>query len=79
MFDVVPASSGYLSQKQSVATAGTTPRHFLVTPDGRYLLAALRYESEVEVFAINPEDGTLNSRGSVDFVMPEQPTSMEFV
>ncbi len=42
VFDVVGAEDGYLLQKQSVAPAGSTPRHFLLTPNGRFMAVALR-------------------------------------
>ncbi len=53
MFDVVDSEDGYLLQKQAVLPAGSTPRHFLLTPDGTYMLVALKVESDIEIFAID--------------------------
>lgn len=39
------------------------PRHFLITPDGRYLLAACRDGHCVQVFALDVETGNLTDTG----------------
>lgn len=42
---------------------GAHPRHFNITPDGRWLLCACRDTDEVEVYAVSPEDGSLRATG----------------
>ena len=46
-------------QSQTLLTEGTTPRNFVVTEDGSYLVAALRYEDKLAVYSISQEDGAL--------------------
>ncbi len=40
---------------------GTHPRHFNISPDGTLLLCACRDSDTIEIYRINPEDGTLEN------------------
>ena len=44
---------------------GIHPRNFAITPNGKFLLAACRDSNDIEVFSINPEDGSLSPNGEV--------------
>ena len=44
----------------SYRKTGLHPRNFAITPDGKYLLVACRDSYCIQVFAINPKDGTLS-------------------
>ena len=66
------ADDGLLTKVVRTPTEGH-PRHFLITPDGRYLLAACRDGSCVQVFAINASDGTLTDTGTRLNVAPDGP------
>ncbi len=49
--------SGKLTRKYEFASGGQTPRNFLITPDGNYLLCANQNSNNVVVFRINPDKG----------------------
>ena len=66
------ADDGLLTKVARTPTEGH-PRHFLITPDGRYLLAACRDGHCVQVFAINSSDGTLTDTGTRLDVAPDGP------
>ena len=45
----------------SYRETGLHPRNFAITPDGKYMLVACRDSYCIQVFAINPKDGTLSA------------------
>jgi 6-phosphogluconolactonase (cycloisomerase 2 family) len=53
---------GLLTRIDKVRTEGH-PRHFFITPDGRFLLAACRDGQCVQVFAIDARSGKLTATG----------------
>lgn len=53
---------GRIIRMDKVLTEGH-PRHFFITPDGRFLLAACRDGHCVQVFAIDENNGTLSDTG----------------
>ncbi len=57
IFSVSP-TDGTLT-KAGYQPTGKHPRHFALTPDGRYLLVACRDEHKIQVFRRNPENGLL--------------------
>ena len=63
---------GRLTKVARTPTEGH-PRHFLLTPDGGYLLAACRDGRCVQVFAIDASDGTLAATGSRLQTAPDGP------
>lgn len=52
------ADDGRLTQVAYTRT-GLHPRHFNITPDGQLLLCALRDSDTIDIYHINPTDGTL--------------------
>lgn len=58
----VDAASGKLTSKQFVSVEGGHPRHFALTPDGKFALVANRDTNNIVMFSIN-EDGTLQYTG----------------
>lgn len=63
---------GLLTRVDKVLTEGH-PRHFFITPDGRYLLAACRDGHCVQVFAIDEESGRLTATGERLDTAPDGP------
>lgn len=57
MFKVPP--DGTL-ERQAFYSTGRHPRHFAITPCGTLLLAACRNKNAIEIYRINPADGTLS-------------------
>jgi 6-phosphogluconolactonase len=51
------STTGRLSPVAQVATGGQTPRHFSLSPDGRFLFAANQGSNTVVPFAIDPGTG----------------------
>lgn len=72
------ADDGQLTKVSRTPTEGH-PRHFLLTPDGRYLLAACRDGRCVQVFSINASDGTLADSGSPLQTAPDGPVCVALV
>jgi len=66
------AGDGRLTKVARTPTEGH-PRHFFITPDGRYLLAACRDGHCVQVFAISTSDGTLTPTGTRLHLAPDGP------
>jgi 6-phosphogluconolactonase len=54
---------GDLAFAGSASTRGKFPRHFTLAPGGRLLLAANQRSDSVQVFRIDPEDGSLHWTG----------------
>jgi len=76
LFHVV--DDGQLTKVSRTPTAGH-PRHFLLTPDGRYLLAACRDGHQVQVFRINDADGALEATGKSLSLSPDGPVCVALV
>lgn len=55
----VDASTGLLT-KIGYQPTGLHPRHFNITPNGRFLLCACRDSNKIQVFSRNPETGLLS-------------------
>jgi 6-phosphogluconolactonase len=64
--------TGRLTLLQHSSIIGQTPRHFAITPDGRFLLAAGQKSCSVHSFHICPATGTLRPvfAGSIDVPHP---------
>ncbi|MFA0964587.1 lactonase family protein [Roseivirga sp. BDSF3-8] len=70
---------GTLTPVEIVASGGDTPRNFILSPNGTYLLAAHQDSHTIVVFTRNPETGTLSPTGEtyrsgspVHFIMIEE-------
>ena len=63
----------------SYRNTGIHPRNFRITPDGRFLLVACRDSHCIQVFGIDPDDGSLseNPISTLDFGS-DQPVCIEF-
>jgi 6-phosphogluconolactonase len=59
----VDAATGQLSVVDYVSTEGGHPRHFALTPNGNYLVAANRDGNNLVVFQVNQETGGLTPSG----------------
>ena len=72
------ASDGTL-EMTSYRNTGIHPRNFRITPDGRFLLVACRDSHCIQVFGIDPDDGSLseNPISTLDFGS-DQPVCIEF-
>ncbi len=57
-------NSGKLSAVQHLPSGGTTPRHFALSPNGRYLLAANQNSDNIAIFLRNEADGSLRDTGN---------------
>lgn len=57
-------STGELRTIGHVPSGGVTPRHFAISPNGRYLLAANQNSDNVAIFLRNDEDGSLRDTGA---------------
>ena len=69
IFAVNP-DSGELSEIGYQLT-GKHPRHFNITPNGKYLLVACRDNDNIEIFLRNPETGLLSDTGRrINIPMP---------
>ncbi|MBN7817630.1 lactonase family protein [Algoriphagus pacificus] len=51
--------SGEFERIQNISSGGVMPRNFIVTKDGKYLLAAHQSSNDIVVFERNPETGEL--------------------
>jgi 6-phosphogluconolactonase len=56
-------ADGSLSYKSATPTGGTTPRHFSIVPNGKWILAANQDSGNVTVLELNPETGALAGKG----------------
>ena len=72
------ASDGTL-EMTSYRNTGIHPRNFRITPDGRFLLVACRDSHCIQVFGIDPDDGSLSESpiSTLDFGT-DQPVCIEF-
>lgn len=55
----INTSNGGLSRIQIQDLAGTWPRHFLIHPEGRYILVAEQFKNQIEVVHVDPASGRL--------------------
>lgn len=75
IFSVDPTNG--LLQKVGYQPTGSHPRNFIITPNGKYLLCACRYENKIQIFQIDPQDGSLkDSEKSIAF---SQPVCLKFI
>lgn len=58
----VNAEDGTVENVGYCAT-GKHPRNFAITPNGKYLLCACRDSNRIEIYSINPENGSLDYTG----------------
>lgn len=72
----VDASTGML-QKVGYQPTGSHPRNFVITPNGKYLLCACRYDNRIEIFRIRPTDGLLEDTGKT--ISFSQPVCLKFI
>ncbi len=54
---------GLLKVLQRLPSGGRHPRHFALSPDGRWLVCANRDTDSLNVFAVDPTSGTLRATG----------------
>lgn len=73
----IDAKAGNLTFIESVSTQGKTPRNFVISPDGRFLLVANQDSSTVVVFSVDPETGKLTPTGEVEEIM--SPVCLKFL
>lgn len=71
-------AEGLIIRMDKMLTEGH-PRHFLITPDGRFLLAACRDGHCVQVFAINEENGSLTATGECLYTADDGPVCIAMV
>jgi 6-phosphogluconolactonase len=62
VFQVAP--DGRLTSLGQVASGGSTPRNFMITPDGKWLLAANQNSSTVQVYTIDQQTGMPTPTGA---------------
>ena len=60
--------TGDLTFLERTSTQGKTPRNFVISPDGRFLLVANQDSSTVVVFSIDQQTGKLTATGEVEDV-----------
>ena len=65
-FKIVGADEGYLTLLGVTKTVGTWPRHFAFSSDGKKLLVPDQLANKLEIFAVDLETGSLESKGSAD-------------
>ena len=58
---------------------GLHPRNFIITPNGKYLLAANRDSNQIQVFEINRETGLLQEQHSGEITEIERPMCIKFI
>lgn len=68
--------SGHLV-KTGYQNTGAHPRNFAISPDGRWMLVACRDTDQVEVYSIDPADGSLTPTGKT-FGLPK-PVCLLFI
>ena len=59
VFEITDVVDGTLNQIQALPVNGTTPRHFAISDDGKFLVVANRFENKVQTFKIQAPAGTL--------------------
>ncbi len=64
----IDEQTGELTFLERTSTQGKTPRNFVISPDGRFLLVANQDSSTVVVFAIDERTGKLTATGEVEEV-----------
>ena len=58
-------------KKAGYQPTGSHPRNFAISPDGRFLLCACRDDNRIEIYSIDPQDGSLSYTGkSIDVGAP---------
>lgn len=72
----VDSKTGELTFLERTKTQGKTPRNFVISPDGRFLLVANQDSSTVVVFSIDERTGKLTATGEVEEVM--SPVCLKF-
>ena len=65
-YKIVGADEGYLTLLGVTKTVGTWPRHFAFSADGKKLLVPDQLANKLEIFAVDLETGSLESKGSAD-------------
>lgn len=63
----VTDSAPYLEETQELKSAGTWPRHFLLSEDGQFLFLTSRWENLLEVYSV-AADGTLTFNAAIDTI-----------
>lgn len=76
MFAISP-EDGSLRFIEATSTGGRQPRHFALSPDARFLVAANQNSSNATAFRIDAERGTLSRTGGE--VAADRPTYVGFV
>jgi 6-phosphogluconolactonase len=56
-------NTGLLTYKGSISSGGKTPRNFVITPDGRYILVGHQNSNDIIVFRRNEQTGMLTNTG----------------
>ncbi|MEZ4888046.1 MAG: lactonase family protein [Chitinophagales bacterium] len=64
----IDSKTGGLTFLERTSTQGKTPRNFVISPDGRFLLVANQDSSTVVVFSIDERTGKLTATGEVEEV-----------
>lgn len=59
----IDQATGHLSPISIDSTLGKTPRHFGISPDGKFLVAADQDSDYMKVFSLCPEKGTMQYTG----------------
>ena len=72
----VTADEPYLTEEQEVTLAGTWPRHFILTEDGKYLFVTSKWEDLLSVYNV-AEDGSLSFEAAITTI--SLPTITQFV
>ncbi|MFK7904162.1 MAG: lactonase family protein [Chitinophagales bacterium] len=72
----IDEKTGDLTFLSHTDTQGKTPRSFVISPDGRFLLAANQDSSSIAVFSIDEQTGKLTPTGEVEEVM--SPVCLKF-
>ena len=52
-----------LPERTGYCRTGIHPRNFAITPDGKFLFCACRDSDRIEIYGINPDDGSLSFTG----------------
>lgn len=76
LFDI-EQSTGKLSRRESYSSGGRTPRNFVVSPDGQFLLCANQNTNNIVLFRIDTATGKLTSTGTT-FSLPA-PVCLRFI
>jgi 6-phosphogluconolactonase (cycloisomerase 2 family) len=76
IFAVNPANG--LLTRTGYQPTGRHPRNFVISPDGRYLLAACLHSNLIEIFAIDPQTGALRHTGK-DITDIDTPVFLKFI